>query len=595
MLNADQREIILQRRCRADERGLFLSLSLATMFNYVNEYGSNKIELYIFGHTNIGDSDVGHFTTEFYPGDYYFKHNNEFTPEVLLISKCQGFKIENKYTKMGLYLKINPINNTIDFYDAYYYKELSLSDRLLDNDDEVFVPFYLGNVYGNKIPNCTVSTLMFNSSVYALDIDPVSRIIKGVIGQSDVEFSRLNSILIRNDDNLKKHVRFMDELIDNFSCTMDGRLFLTDKENNEFYLKYQIVKSHMREIRRIESDTHISKMLGRVFYDLEDISKVQSDISSDVIKKKSLLEEVPDIQNWFANMRYKEHLYKIDNFKKNNKCKYYSSLCLLIKNENEYIEEWLEHYCRLGVDHFYIYDNGSTVPVKDYLATIKDGYYLDKCTFVDFSKGYKHMQYDCYENCLLNFGNETFWLGFVDTDEFIDITCGNINTFLKDFENDFCIWIPWEVYNSAGHILKPNGSQKDNYNEVILNPQGLFGKVILQPYRTKKMYVHLAVGTNVFDRIVNSDHSDNLINTLNVRNAYYAANKEIYKDCRCRHYFTRSLEEWMNKISRGSCDPNFCRKFNTYFDFNPRMRNNPDVIKFLEERQEYITYIQQSK
>jgi len=595
MLNADQRQVILHRRCRADERGMFLSLPLASMFDFVNEYGSNKIELHIFGHSHIGDSDIGQFCTEFYPGDYYFKHNDEYTPEVLLVSKCQGFKVEDKYTKMGLYLKINPVTNAIEFYDSYYYREKPLSDRLLDNDDEIYIPFYLGSVFGNKIPNIEESTINFNSDIFALDIDPASRVIKGIIGRNDVMFSQLNNILIKNDENVKKHIRFMDQLIDNYSCTVDGKLYATDKDKNEYFRKYETIRDHMKEIRKIESDTHRSKMIHRIFENLEDISTVQSEIAEDIKRKNLLLDQVIELQNVIIDKKYKDHLEKIHNFKNNNNCKYYSSMCLLIKNENDYLLEWLDHYESIGCDHYYIYDNGSTVPVKDYLVSVRDGYYLDKCTIVDFSSGYKHMQYDCYENCLTRFGHETFWLGFVDTDEFIDIDGGNINNFLKDFEDDFCVWFPWEVYNSGGHIRKPEGLQKDNFTKSILNPQGLFGKVILQPYRTKKMYVHLAEGCTIFDRIVNTDHSDNLLNTLNVRNRYYANDRSIFELGKCRHYFTRSLEEWMDKISRGSCDPNFCRKFKTYFDFNRDMYNNPEVLKFLEEHQSDITFIQESK
>ena len=38
-------------------------------------------------------------------------------------------------------------------------------------------------------------------------------------------------------------------------------------------------------------------------------------------------------------------------------------VCLIIKNENEYLEEWLTHYRSLGVDKFFIYDNNSTIPI----------------------------------------------------------------------------------------------------------------------------------------------------------------------------------------------------------------------------------------
>ncbi|MCL2798226.1 MAG: hypothetical protein FWD58_09280, partial [Firmicutes bacterium] len=35
------------------------------------------------------------------------------------------------------------------------------------------------------------------------------------------------------------------------------------------------------------------------------------------------------------------------------------------------------------------------------------------------------------------------------------------------------------------------------------------------------------------------------------------------------HYYTKSHEEWMEKISRGACDPNYIRRYDEFFQFNP--------------------------
>ena len=45
------------------------------------------------------------------------------------------------------------------------------------------------------------------------------------------------------------------------------------------------------------------------------------------------------------------------------KFKYNTSICLICKDENPYINEWLEYHIGIGINHFYIYDNMSTVPI----------------------------------------------------------------------------------------------------------------------------------------------------------------------------------------------------------------------------------------
>lgn len=39
------------------------------------------------------------------------------------------------------------------------------------------------------------------------------------------------------------------------------------------------------------------------------------------------------------------------------------------------------------------------------------------------------------------------------------------------------------------------------------------------------------------------------------------------------HYYTKSYEEWMKKISRGTCDPYFCRKYQEFFKHNPDLED----------------------
>src|SRR4029077_12293973 len=40
--------------------------------------------------------------------------------------------------------------------------------------------------------------------------------------------------------------------------------------------------------------------------------------------------------------------------------KYNFSICAIFKNEAAYFREWLEYNLLIGVDHFYLYNNGST-------------------------------------------------------------------------------------------------------------------------------------------------------------------------------------------------------------------------------------------
>ena len=51
------------------------------------------------------------------------------------------------------------------------------------------------------------------------------------------------------------------------------------------------------------------------------------------------------------------------------------AICLIIKDENEYLEEWLQHHKNIGFNYFIIYDNQSKISVNRYLLknNISDG------------------------------------------------------------------------------------------------------------------------------------------------------------------------------------------------------------------------------
>ncbi|MCL2797815.1 MAG: glycosyltransferase family 2 protein [Firmicutes bacterium] len=47
--------------------------------------------------------------------------------------------------------------------------------------------------------------------------------------------------------------------------------------------------------------------------------------------------------------------------------KYDCSICLIIRDESEYLEEWLRWHIGQGVEHFYIYDHDSKIPRRSNL------------------------------------------------------------------------------------------------------------------------------------------------------------------------------------------------------------------------------------
>lgn len=73
------------------------------------------------------------------------------------------------------------------------------------------------------------------------------------------------------------------------------------------------------------------------------------------------------------------------------------SICLLTKDENKYLKEWIQHHLSIGVDHFYVYDNNSSQSARNIVLREFDE---TRFTFVPWLIYHKHMQVEAYNDCL---------------------------------------------------------------------------------------------------------------------------------------------------------------------------------------------------
>jgi hypothetical protein len=134
---------------------------------------------------------------------------------------------------------------------------------------------------------------------------------------------------------------------------------------------------------------------------------------------------------------------------------YFLALYAVFKNESHIFKEWLEHYIREGVEHFYLIDNGSD---DNYKEVIKP--YMDKITLFydtgDYSGKYSK-QASLYQKHIFPKFIETKWILCVDLDEFMYTKNGTIASELtkKEYSDVGQIMVPWKMFGSSGHINQP--------------------------------------------------------------------------------------------------------------------------------------------
>jgi Glycosyl transferase family 2 len=207
-------------------------------------------------------------------------------------------------------------------------------------------------------------------------------------------------------------------------------------------------------------------------------------------------------------------------------------LCLIIKNETHYLEEWLNYHKKIGIDYFIIYDNESDVPI-----VIDD----PNISVIPWKDNIVGSQMRAYEHCCKHYNNLDY-IGFIDTDEFYESVSMNIK---KDFESLSkqygeisglgLYWRyygkPYPYFNNRVPIEEYTDYHNNGHIKSFINPKTL--NRFPDPHKP----------------IINGKYIDEIGRTINGPIGNHTSQNIWIK-----HTWTRSLNEFNEKIIRGSGD-----------------------------------------
>jgi len=243
-------------------------------------------------------------------------------------------------------------------------------------------------------------------------------------------------------------------------------------------------------------------------------------------------------------------------------------MAAVVRNEAAYLPEWIEFHARLGVERFFLYDNGSTDSTAEILASYQASGLVVVIPWRAFD-AFSNAQLEAYAHAIANFGPSCRWIGFFDVDEFVFPLDGNsLPNFLAPRVHLPALGVTGIFFGTSGHLEAPNGTITENYtNGVPLDVQKRFPKLL-----NIKCFVQ---PSEVFS--ARSAHYFNLIGTRAV--AYSEHGEPLYHFPRRRpdaltcdfirynHYFTRSRSEFEAKRDRPT--------------FRGRRVNSPETRSYL--------------
>jgi hypothetical protein len=243
----------------------------------------------------------------------------------------------------------------------------------------------------------------------------------------------------------------------------------------------------------------------------------------------------------------KEHLTNLEK-------KYKLAIMAIFKNEQDYMQEWLDHHINQGVEHFYLYCNDPNLNKYPYLQSSHKKYekYITLIPWVNKkNKGANTIQRQAYTHCVQTYNQEYQFIMMLDLDEFIIHTdknkkvCDFIDSINDDWYRTMAIKVQRYDFGSNGHIKKPIGNLMDNYTKH---------EKICSSYKT----------------IANSEYIDTNKNFYGVHDFYYLDKPgKVYNEyftykhtgfpnsCKkdninevplvINHYYTKSYEEYLDR------------------------------------------------
>lgn len=221
---------------------------------------------------------------------------------------------------------------------------------------------------------------------------------------------------------------------------------------------------------------------------------------------------------------------------KNTKFEHELSIAAIMKNEGPYLKEWLDFHILVGVEKFYLYDNGSTDNTTEILKPYIERGIVDYTYFPG-----RAQQSPAYYDVIGKHADDTRWMALIDLDEFlVPVKHKTLPEFLRTLPRFSQLIVSWVDYGSNGHMEKPDGLVIENYTKHARDNWGV--KSIINPrlitYLGNPHYNYVAGPT--------IDENGRKLAKVNQEKNPTTINK-----IRCNHYITKSHAEYIARCNLG--------------------------------------------
>ena len=261
------------------------------------------------------------------------------------------------------------------------------------------------------------------------------------------------------------------------------------------------------------------------------------------------------------------------------------AICAIVRLENRYLHEWVEWHHNLGVKKFFIYDNSK--PGDERPAEVLQDYIQQGIVEIVPWARYGNVQCQAYDDCYRQHGREFAWIGFIDIDELVML---KKHKSIPDMLNQ---------HSDKADVVVLHWMMMGDSGLTHYDPRPMWER-FTQPAPQKapemlhvKSFVRGGIGGLSYSadphmpyqpvlRVVNPDGSQqkqSAISEKDEKSVAYLA-----------HYFTKTAEEYVQKMMRGYPLPQWWTEkrlataVNYFFDWNERTDEKVAILKAFNDQ-----------
>jgi len=263
----------------------------------------------------------------------------------------------------------------------------------------------------------------------------------------------------------------------------------------------------------------------------------------------------------------------------------YLTAAVIVKDEEDYILEWLYFHMEQGVERFLVMDNVGSRPLRRILRPLERSGVVETIVV-------KGRQVPAYGTALATMKGRTRWLAVIDADEFLFApNSESLPTVLREFEEHPGVGVNWVLYGDSGHVVAPGGlviekfvergamDHRIRYPHLLLpggNPDDLLS------YRPMNSHIKSIIQPELTLRCLSPHHFEYeggrcAVSETGTPISSPWTDTISVERLRINHYWSKSQQELERRISRGRVD-------------NGRQRNPAEARLRLEATRGILDY-----